>query len=165
MGQPIRPAPHTQCWKIRKHWGRCLARPEVVEITGKAALREPKGKRLAQLTRLREAAIAMVQSKGQWESLVCGDREVRVMCVKHGQLSILYKTPFQNMWGGILPGASKSTGYLLEIFHDGTPTPINQRPVVLGLMWDENKPTVVLRFIRGDWENEILEVASQRQAA
>jgi hypothetical protein len=89
------------------------------------------------------------------------------MCAKHGQFSILYKTPFQNMWGGILPGIPKSNGgYLLEVEHGGdAPTPINQRPVVLSLMWDENKPTVVVRFIRGDWENEILEDTSQRQAA
>jgi hypothetical protein len=143
-----------------------MAGPDILEMS-EGGLREPKGKRLAQLMRLREAAIATVQSKGKWESVVCGDREVRVMCAKHGQLSILYKTPFQNMWGGILPGIPKSNGgYLLEVEHGGdAPTPINQRPMVLSLMWDENKPTVVVRFIRGDWENEILEDTSHRQAA
>jgi hypothetical protein len=142
-----------------------LARPDIVEITGRGALREPKGKRLAQLMQLRETAIAIVQSKGQWESVVCGNRQVRVMCAKHGQLSILYKTPFQKMWDSP-PVAPKSTGgYLLEVLHDGAPTPINQRPVVLSMMWDDNKPVAVVRFRRGDWENEILEEVTARAIA
>ena len=121
---------------------------------GDDALREPKGKRLAQLMRLRETAVAIVQSKGQWEPIVCGNKQVRVMCAQHGQLWIMYKTPFQNMWD--VPGAPKLTGYLLEVLHYGAPTPINQRPVVLSLMWDENKPVIVVRFRRGDWENEMI---------
>jgi hypothetical protein len=143
-----RPAP----WGVGKleSTGEDMTKPAILEITGKG-LKEPKGKRLAQLTQLREAAVAIVQSKGQWESIVCGNEAVRVMCAKHGQLSILYKTPFQNMWD--VPGASKLTGYLLEVFHGGG----NRNNVVLGLMWDDNEPTIVVRFLRGDWENEILE--------
>lgn len=127
-----------------------MARPDVVEITGKGALREPKGKKLAQLIRLRETAIAIVQSKGAWEPIVCGDRQVRVMCAKHGQFSLMYKTPFQNMWGSILPGAPKPTGYLLDVWHGG------ENRKVLSLMWDENKPVIVVAFRRGDWEDEII---------
>jgi hypothetical protein len=128
-----------------------LARPEIVEITGKGVLKEPKGKRLAQLTRLRETAVAIVQSKGQWESIVCGNQQVRVMCAKHGQFSILYKTPFQNMWDILPPGAPKLTGYLLDLWHSG------ENKKVLSLMWDDNKPVIVVAFRRGDWENEMTE--------
>jgi hypothetical protein len=138
--------------------GKILARPDIVEITGKG-LKEPKGKRLAQLMRLREAAIAIVQNKGRFEPIVCGDKPVRVICAKHGQVSIMYKTPFQNMWD--VPGASKLTGYLLEVFRGGQ----NRNDVVLCLMWDDNEPVIVVRFLRGDWENEILENATARVLA
>jgi len=133
-----------------------MTKAAILEITSNG-LKEPKGKRLAQLTLLRETAVAIVQSKGPWEPIVCGDRQVRVMCAKHGTLSILYKTPFQNMWGFLLPGAPKPTGYLLEVFHGGEK--------VLILMWHDNEPVIVVRFIRGDWENEILENMTTRAIA
>jgi hypothetical protein len=136
-----------------------MTKPAILEITGKGILKEPKGKRLAQLTRLRETAVAIVQSKGQWESIVCGNRQVRVMCAKHGQLSIMYKTPFQKMWDSP-PVAPKSTGgYLLEIWHGG------ENKMVLSLMWDETKPVIVVRFHRGDWENEMIGEEENRQQA
>jgi hypothetical protein len=92
-----------------------LASTAFVETTGKTAPRSTKGDRLAQFMRLQEAAISIVQQAGEWTPIYCGERQVPVMGTKHGNLSILYKTPFQKLWNSMPVGAPKQTGYLLDV--------------------------------------------------
>lgn len=127
-----------------------MASTAFVEITGKTVPRATKGARLTQLTRLQDSAISIVQQTGKWESIDCGDRQVRVMCAKHGNLSLMYKTPFQKLWDSFPAGAPKPTGYLLEVWFG------SQKKKVLSPLWDESKPAIVVAFRRGDWESELL---------
>jgi len=118
---------------------------------GKTALRETKGERLADLSRLRETAIAIVQNTGQWKPVRCGDKEVSVMCAEHGHFSVWYTTPFQKF-----PTAS---GYMLDVWHSG------ENKKVLSLHWNENEPAMVVAFRRGDWERELIQDEAARQQA
>jgi hypothetical protein len=127
-----------------------LASTAFVETTGKTAPRPTKGNRLAQLVRLQEAAISIVQQAGEWKPVRCADREVRIMCAEHGNLSIMYKTPFQKLWTSLPAGAPKPTGYLLDVRCS------SQGKKVLSLLWDDNAPIIVVAFRRGDWERELL---------
>lgn len=121
---------------------------------GKTTLRGTKGERLADLTRLRETAIVIVQSTGQWKPVRCGDREVSVMCAEHGQFTLMYTTPFQKV-------STRAPGYMLDVWHSG------ENKKVLSLHWNENEPAMVVAFKRGNWERELIneDDATRQQAA
>jgi hypothetical protein len=129
-----------------------MTKPAFLE-RGRTALRETKGERLADLTRLRETAIAIVQNKGQWKPVRCGDKEVPVMSAEHGQFSLMYTTPFQKV-------STRAPGYMLDVWHSG------ENKKVLSLQWNENEPAMVVAFKRGNWERELIkEDEATRQAA
>jgi hypothetical protein len=131
-----------------------MTKPAFLE-RGKTALRETKGERLADLSRLRETAIEIVKNNGKFKPVRCGDKQVPVMSAKRGDFSLMYSTPFQRI-------SNSAPDYMLDVWHSG------ENKKVLSLHWNENEPAMVVAFKRGDWERALLtqtEDNTRQQAA
>jgi hypothetical protein len=118
-----------------------------------------KQEKLDRVTRLRDAAVRLVISDGEWKTASVKGNAVRIRGVDRGQLSILYTTPFQRLPRDFtdrekyiaasnnirLPTAA---AFLLDVWADGRK--------VLSLAWDDGAPIDIVSYHRGDWESELL---------
>jgi hypothetical protein len=92
----------------------------------------------ARLLHLRDRTITLIRSNGQWQRIDA----TPVMTVKnHGNLSIVYLTPFQRAHP---TGRGEPLGYAMEVSVG--------RRVVLSLMWDMAGPLFCDIYRPGAWE-------------
>jgi hypothetical protein len=101
------------------------------ETTKTPTPRMSKDQKLTRVTQLRDAAIKIVQQKGEWKPF---GADVRVMQFECDKLSI---------WYTALP-----YGFGVDIWDAGSK--------VLNVQWNDAGVSVI-SFRRGDWESEVLE--------
>jgi hypothetical protein len=149
-------------------FGRRLALDREKQLAARTAYEE----KIARATELRDAAIAAVQAKGDWKQGRVGDQRVRVMGADHGNLSIMYTTPFSKLPFGppAIPdhwsdtekhqaalltqnSAYKFSMDLIDIWKreaDG------RTAKVFSMHWNGDGDPFVVSFRRGDWEHELI---------
>jgi hypothetical protein len=94
---------------------------------------------LEHITHLQDLAIKLIQKNGRWRKFGV----TPVMCIEdHGNLSIIYLTPFQRSKTGTHP-----MGYALEIRVG--------RRLVLSLVWDSTTPLFIETYRPGAWEAKL----------
>ena len=102
--------------------------------------------------RLRDMAVRLVRSMGAFEE-VSG---IKVLTARVEDLEIMYVTPFQRM-----PGPKPPQSFEEAVVHaefKGQPrhsVDVWAGRKVLSVGWDEGRPTEVVRFVRGPWEERL----------
>jgi hypothetical protein len=108
-------------------------------IMAKATTKPTPEDALAPIFNLRDLSIKLIREHGRWQKFDV----TPVMCIKdHGNLSIIYLTPFQRSKTGTHP-----MGYALEIRVG--------RRLVLSLVWNSTTSLVVETYRPGAWEAKL----------
>jgi hypothetical protein len=96
---------------------------------------------LAHIFALRDLSIKLIRENGRWHKFGV----TPVMRIKdHGNLSIVYLTPFQRS-----KSATQPMGYALEVRVG--------RRLVLDLVWNRTTPLFVETYRPGAWETKLYE--------
>jgi hypothetical protein len=113
--------------------------------------RMKREEKIARVTYLRDAAIAIVRREGKWQKMIVGKKPMFVMGANCGTLSILYTTPFQKLpepnipkrfttdtekyaAGTLTAGRPKREAFLLDIW--------DSMGKVLSVAWNGDEPSI-----------------------
>jgi len=109
---------------------------------------------------LRDAALKVVKARGEW----CHSRPTRLLVFQHGELSVLYRTPFQR-----LPALSENDKYRMALHAGGPYLPhglaVGFKGKVLDVEWDDNDALRIGTYRPGKWELPLVALATGERTA
>lgn len=101
---------------------------------------------------LRDMAVRLARSTGAFEEA----SGIKVLTTRPRDLEVVYVTPFQPM-----PGPTRPRSFEEAVLHQsykGQPRhsiDVWAGRKVLSVGWDDGRPTKVVRFVRGFWEERL----------